>query len=270
MTPEEIAAAAAAEAAAAAQKKKEEDDLAAEAAAEAEKNKDKDKPTPSDNEAKLLKEVMKLKDDAKKAKDDAARAKADAARFEGIDPEKAKKALEAQAAAERTDLERKGEYDRIIAQVNEAHAAELKKRDDAIAAEKAEAAKLQKHINSLTIGNSFKGSKFINDSLTLSAAKAEVLYGEHFDIEDGQLVPYDKPRGVAERTRLVNGQGVNLAFEDAIAKIVAADPDFEKMKKSAQKPGANSSADQKPEDEETNDDEGGLSRIIVGLKGRTK
>jgi hypothetical protein len=199
---------------------------------------------PTDKEAALLKEVMKWK--AKAGETETAKTAAEVAAaaalklYEGIDPEVARKAIAAAKAAEVTELESKGEYTRILTQVNADHAKALETINSEKGVQDATIASLNDQINTLTIGNSFGNSAFVADKLVLSPAKAEVLYSAHFDVEGGKVIAYDKPRGAAERTPMVGAGGVPMTFEAAIEKIVSADLDFEKLKKSTLKPGAGS------------------------------
>lgn len=230
-------------------------------AAEKEKNK------PSDTEAKLLKELMEYKAKAKKAEEEKA---ATEAKFAGIDPEEAKKAMEAKAAAEKAELEKKGEYDRIVKQMAEQSEAKLKAKEEEANKAKSDAESLKQTINRLTIGNSFASSSAIQETV-LSPAKAEQLYGAHFDVEDGVVIAYDKPRGAAERTKLVDDKGQPVGFDVAIDKIIKADPDYERLKKSQMKPGANSKTQHAAGADEDRDEEpSGVDRIRAALASSKK
>jgi hypothetical protein len=98
-------------------------------------------------------------------------------------------------------------------------------------------------ITDLTIGRSFGDSPFVRDTLTLTPSKARVVYGSHFELKDGSIVAYDKPAGAAQRTVLVDSQGNNLPFDQAIEKIVKADPDHEHMVRSKVRTGSGSKSD---------------------------
>jgi hypothetical protein len=92
-----------------------------------------DKPT--DAEAKLLKEVMKLKEQAKLAND---KLKA----YDGIDPVKARElqkaqedaAVAAQEAERKRLLEEAGQFDAVKKQMVDQHTSEITKRDEAVKA----------------------------------------------------------------------------------------------------------------------------------------
>lgn len=251
--------------------------VAAEAAAAAEAAKNKD-PKISDAEAALLRDAMKHK---KKATD--AQAALDAANarlreFDGIDPAKIRELLAAQADAERAkaeadrvEAEKRGEYDRIVAQMKEQSEAQLsaKEAEKQTLAEQLAAA--QKRVDELTVGASFANSKFLADETVLTPAKARKLYDDHFDLVDGALVGYDKPRGSKDRTPLVDTSGSHLMFEAAIEKIVRGDPDFERIGRSKLKPGASSSnADVKTTNNGEKPASGvtGVNRIAAGLKAK--
>lgn len=243
MTEEEKAAAAAAEEAAkkardaeeAEAAKKAADEAAAKAKEGAGGSDDKVKAL-EDEKAKLLKEVMAFKERAKTAEEKTKQ-------YEGIDPEAARKALALAKDAETKALEEKGEYKRIIEQVNAENAKVVAEKEKLVLTKDEEIASLKAQINSLSIGNNFGSSKFIADELVLTPAKAEVLYGAHFEVEDGKVIAYDKPRGQKDRTPLVDAKGSTLGFDEAIKKIVSADPDFERIKRSSMKPGAGSETD---------------------------
>lgn len=190
-----------------------------------------EKPKPTDTEAKLLKEVMALKERERAAKE-ALKA------FEGLDPEAARKALEAAKAAEIKALEDKGEYSRIIEQVRA-------QSEEAVAAAKAEVAALQeqlegvqKSVERANFTSAFANSTFLRENVVLSGPKVEALYGNYFDTVDGQIVGYDKPRGEEARTPLVDATGAPLPFEAAIEKVLKADSEWERLAKSKLKSGA--------------------------------
>jgi hypothetical protein len=256
---DDAAAAAEAEAAAAAE---------AEAAAAAAAAGGDGKPKVSDAEAKLLKEVMQKKDALKTASDALTAANDKLKAFEGIDPVKVRELLAQQSAAENAQLEAKGEYERVKQRMAEEHATTLRGRDDLIAQLQAQLAGKDGTINELTVGQQFAHSKFITEESTMAPAKARKLFGEHFDMVDGKVTPYDKPRGEANRTTLVDQFGNSLPFEEAMRKIVEADPDRDSLLRSKVKPGANSDSKAKPVDAKINTAEtDSISKISAGLKG---
>jgi hypothetical protein len=247
------------------------DELAAATAAAAKAKADADAKAgkPSDEEAKLLKEVMDKKTKLEKAITDNAALQAQLKQFEGIDPEAIRKMLADQKFAEDKQLEAKGDFDRLKARMAEEHAKEVKSLKDENDELKAQSAKANSMIGDLTVGTEFGNSKFISEELTLTPSKTRVIYGDHFEIVDGKVVGYDKPRGNAQRTALVDQYGNNVSFDDAMRKIIEADPEKDHMLKSKVKAGADSDS-KKPKGGVKSQDStqtSGLSRISAGLKG---
>lgn len=224
---DEAAAAAAAEAEAAAAA------AAAEAAAKGNKT------DLTDGDAALLKDVMKLKEKSKNLQTELAQAKAALENFSGIDPVKARELVAAQEEAERKAAEARGEYDRLIKQMGDRHIEDKARLEAALQAERAGTKTLSQQIAELTVGAAFSTSKTM-EGLNLTPAKARIIYGSHFEFVDGKVVGYDKPTGASERTLLVNSAGEALAFDEALDKLVDADPDREHLRKSKAKQGAGS------------------------------
>lgn len=193
----------------------------------------------TDKEAALLKDVMKQKDAAKKAK---AELDAFKAQVGDLDLAKARELLAAQKDAETKALEEKGEYERVKQSMAEQHKAEVEALKAQIDALRGAKSADEQRINDLTVGTKFSQSQYIADELVLPPAKARTLYGQHFEIEDGKVVGYDKPRGAADRTVLVDAYGQSLGFEDAMRKIIESDPEKDHLIKSKAKQGAGSNS----------------------------
>lgn len=223
---------------------------------------------PSDEEARLLKENMKRKEELRKAAEEKAALEAKLKQFEGIDPEAVRKLLAEQKTAEEKQLEAKGDYERLKQRMAEEHSRETATLKAQIEALNAELGKTKGTINELSIGTQFGQSKFISEELTLTPAKARVIYADYFDLEDGKVVGYDKPRGAANRTALVDQYGNAVAFDEALRKIVEADPEKDHLLKSKMKPGAGSDS-KKPSGIPAKEagPVSAVSRIASGLKG---
>jgi predicted RNase H-like nuclease (RuvC/YqgF family) len=198
---------------------------------------DKDKNKPSDAEAKLIKEIMKLKE---KAKAEENRAKELEGRLSGIDLEAAKEALKKLEEQENNELERKGEYQRLLEKQKEAADNDRKALEEKLENERKERESLARAVDELTLGNAFANSRYIQDKLALTPSKTRALYASHFEIKDGQLVAYDKPKDVPNRTAIVDASGDHVNFDAAIEAIINSDPDKDYLIKSDQKAGAGS------------------------------
>lgn len=221
-------------------------DEAAKAAAEADAAKAAEKKTgPSDEEARLLKEVMDKKTKLTAASSRIAELEAAVKQFEGIDVDGVRKMLQDKQDDETRKLEEKGQWDSLKKQMVEGFGKERDELATKAAEAASEAAKLKAQIGDLTVGNAFQSSEFIKEDMTMPVGKARVLYGAHFEFSDGSVKAFDKPAGSAERNVLVDAKGDPLGFEDAIKKIVESDPDRDQLLKSKIKQGAGSKTIQK-------------------------
>jgi hypothetical protein len=226
---------------------------------------------PSDEEARLLKENMKRKEELRKAGEDKAALEAKLKQFDGIDPDAIRKLLDEQKTAESKQLEAKGDWERLKARMAEEHTREVGTIKQQLEALQAQLAKSNGTINDLSIGSKFGQSQFISEEMTLTPAKARVIYGDHFDLVDGEVVGYDKPRGSANRTAIVDGYGNAVAFDAAMAKIVESDSEKDHLLKSKIKSGAGSeskkSSGSQQQQSKSTEGMSSLSKIANGLAG---
>lgn len=195
---------------------------------------------PTDAEAKLLKEVMDKKARIKSQDGKISELESKLKQFEGIDPESIRNLLKEKQDEETRKLEEKGQWDSLKKQIVEAHTKELGTVGEKLTAAQSEVQRLQGVIAELTVGNAFASSQFIKEDLTMPVSKTRVLYGSHFEFQDGKVVAFDKPAGSADRTVLVDGKGDPLDFESALKKIVDSDPDRDQILRSKMKTGAGS------------------------------
>jgi hypothetical protein len=194
----------------------------------------------TDEEARLLREVMDKKDKLKNTQTALEQANARLKEFDGLDAKELRALVQAKKDAEVAQLEAKGQWDALKKQMVEQHTAELTRRDEQVTAANSQVAELQTQIAELTVGNAFGQSKFIADELTLSVAKARRIYGAHFEFKDGAVVAFDKPAGAKDRNVLVDAKGEPLGFEAALSKLVDGDPDKDTLIKSKLRAGAGS------------------------------
>ncbi len=229
----------------------------------------------SDKEAELLKEVMQKKDALKKAQELNDSLASKLKDFEGIDASAVRKLLADKEEAEKKQLEAKGDWERLKIRMAEEHGTEVTKLRSSIEELQSQLGKANSVINDLSIGNKFGQSTFISEKTTLTPSKARVIYGDHFDLVEGEIVAYDKPRNATNRTPIVNQYGSPVAFDEALKKIVEADPEKDHVLKSKVRTGADSgtgkggkgdqsgrSGDQSQSDQKPRD---GVSKIAAGL-----
>lgn len=218
---------------------------------------------PTDREAKLLKEVMTKKQAMKDLE-------TKLAAFGDVTPEQIQSLVDAENARkaeeadrEKATLEKRGEFDRVRDMMVQDHEKVLSTKDQELSELRDANTSLLKSLEDMTVGADFSNSQFIGEELLLTPSKARVIYGSHFEVKDGQVVGYDKPAGAKDRTTLVDGRGEPLAFEDAIKKLVDADPERDSLIRAKAKSGAGS---QKPEGGTPKTTvASGLDRITVGL-----
>lgn len=167
--------------------------------------------------------------------------------YEGIDASEAKRLLkekkdaeEAAAAAEKEKLEKENNWEALKKQMVEENDKVIKGLNDQITALKEELENNKKERETLFMNNKFEESKYIRENLVLSPNKTKVLYGSYFEVENGELVAYNSPKGSSNRVRLVDANGNNLEFDKAIEKIVGQDPDKNTLLKSKAHVGAGS------------------------------
>lgn len=221
----------------------------------------------------LLQELMGWKEKAKKsgkAADDANAALQAVQDVMGdLSIDEVKGLVDAKKESEKKALEDKGEYESIVSQMKEAHEGETKSLNDKIAELTEQLGVANKSIEDMTVGRQFSDSGFISKSSILPPRIARQQFGSHFELEDGEIVGYDKPRGQSNRTRLVGSSGDNLGFEDAIAKLYQSHPDAKDLLRSKAKPGSDSNTTQDNSTEkksDSSDSPKGLNRIRAGLE----
>jgi len=226
----------------------------------------------SDSEARLLKDMMKSKNRAKAAEEEAGSLKqqleALTESLGGKSPEDIAALLSAEQESERKKLEEKGEYNRIVDQMAEENKSIVDDLNVTIDQQKTEIVSLHAQIEELTVGRAFSDSQFVSDDLTLPMSITRKEFGTHFELVDGQVVGFDKPRGSSDRTPLVDNQGANLSFDQAIARLVKGHPEATRLLRSKAKPGAKSTSQEKPGMKSDQSAVSGQSRIERALNGK--
>lgn len=247
---------------------KSEDDKATKSESDSDdKSSDGDKDDSYEREkATLLADVMKKKKRIANLTEELQGLQERAKAWEGIDVDDVRKLMKERQDAETAKLEAKGEWDKLKAQMNDHHAKELDGLRSAMSQKDEEVNALRSTVEKLTLGHAFDSSKFINGELSLTTSKARLVYGSHFDIEDGKVVGYDKPRGESGRVQLVDGSGNPLQFEAALRKIVDSDPDRDNLLLSKMRAGAASKTEGRSTPKDNKPKAKGLQRIQGALE----
>lgn len=225
---------------------------------------------PSEAEAKLLKEVMNKKTRIKALEDELNGMKSSLERFSGIDPDQVAALLKEKEEAERSKLESKGEWEKLKERMAAEHAKEKQALAEELKAERERMSAVNQTIERLTIGHNFDNAAYIVKETVLTPRKARQIYGAHFDVDaNGDVVGYDKPRGEPGRSQLIGSDGNPLSFDDALKRLVDADPDRDEILRSKRKPGAGSDTDKgKPADIKR--PMSAVDKIKLGLESRKR
>lgn len=200
---------------------------------------------------------------------DLAAAQAAAAKFDGIDPEvakaNAKKVADAEAAARKAETEKaqaEGNFERLRELQNEEHQAQLTAAQTERDNERTRAAQAAADAVAARREAAFAKSKFFATETILTADRAERLYGDYVEIENGVAVVYDAPKTAAKRAVVMDTKGKPLSFDDAMKKVFENEPDKDSFLKSKVKPGAGSTTqDGKVKDVPTDR----ISKLSAGL-----
>lgn len=96
----------------------------------------------------------------------------------------------------------------------------------------------QNQVIQLNVGTAFASSAFVSNETVLTPSKAKRIYEDHFDVADGRMTGFDQPRGTPGRKPLVDAAGRPLPFDEALRRIIEADPDRDSILRSKAKPGS--------------------------------
>lgn len=199
----------------------------------------------NDETAKLLKDVMKWKDRAKNTENANSELSKTLDKINSVlgdeySIEDIEKIISDKKASEVKELEKKGEYDRIVQTMKEENDKKISTIESKNSETQVKLDEALQQLDKLTVGRAFSDSKFIKENSVLPASIARNEFGDHFEHEDGKIVAYDKPKGAKERTPLVDSQGNNKSFEDAIAHLYNSHPEKDNLLRSKRKPGSSS------------------------------
>jgi hypothetical protein len=170
-----------------------------------------------------------------------------------------------QKKREEDELRKKGDFDALKQRMADEHQKELGAQEGRLKELQSLVDGLQGQVAGMTLRSSFAASRFVSDETLLSPAKAQKVFGDHFEIEEGEVVGYDAPRGAPRRTRLVDGRGNPLAFDEALKRVVEADPDRDTVLRAKQKPGSGQGDAGARAPAHQASDQRGIDRIRSGL-----
>jgi len=158
--------------------------------------------------------ISRLNDEAKTHREAKEAAETKLKAFEGIDPAKAKDALEKVGKIDQKQLIDAGEVDRVRASITEQYDSKLKEKDTQIA-------ELSGTLNTTLLKTAFQGSKFVADKLAIPPDIAQSFFGGRFKTEGAKVIPLD-----ANGNPMLShkNMGENADFDEAIELMVTAYP----------------------------------------------
>jgi len=137
--------------------------------------------------------------------------------FEGLDPTKAREALDTLGKIDQKKLIDAGEVDKVRAQIGGEWQAKVDEANKATELANARA-------DSYLIDNAFKGSKFIGDKLTIPADMVQATFGKNFKVEEGKIVAYDaNGNKLASKNRAGEFANVDEALEQFVEGYASKD-----------------------------------------------
>jgi hypothetical protein len=136
-------------------------------------------------------------------------------------------------------LKEKGKVDieAVKKSISDAYEAKLTTAGQTIAAK-------DNTIVDLMVGSQFNSSEFITKKLVIPPDMARAKFGQHFKIENGQVVAYMGEHPITSRDR----PGQNATFDEAMAEIVGAYPYKEQILRGANASGGGAGGGGGPQD----------------------
>lgn len=143
------------------------------------------------------------------------------AAFGDLDPEKARKGIEALANLDAKKLIDAGKVDELFA---ERSASATKAWEEKLAAKDAEVKAEQARVHKLIVGNRFATSKVIPEKTVIPGSVAEKVFGDYFKVEGESAVGYINGKPIYSRTK----PGELADFEEAIGIVIESLPEADR------------------------------------------
>lgn len=130
--------------------------------------------------------------------------------FEGLDPEKARSAIEMVGKLDQKKLIDAGEVDKVRQEVAGQYQTQL---DEA----KKSNGELQGTIDTMKLDMAFQGSEFVRDRIAVPSDMFRSAFGKNFKVEDGKIVPYYNDGNVVYSKKRISEVA---SFDEALELIV--------------------------------------------------
>jgi len=129
--------------------------------------------------------ITRLNGEAKEFRIAKEKAEEQLQKFAGLDPDKAKAAIETVDKLDKKRLIDSGEVDKLQNQIKEQFTTQLNEKDSALST-------LQSRLDNMVVGDVFKSSEFVRDGIAVPRDMFEATFRNNFKIEDGKVVAYGK------------------------------------------------------------------------------
>jgi len=158
--------------------------------------------------------ISRLNGEAKQHRTAKEAAEAKLRNYEGLDPVKAREAIETMSKIEAKKLIDAGEVDKVRDQISTAFQAQIGEKDKAIGT-------LQGRLNGLILDAAFNGSAFIRDNIAVPADLFRDGFSKFFKVENEKVTPIGR-----DGNPLYSKQraGELADFDEAVAMLVDTHP----------------------------------------------
>lgn len=139
--------------------------------------------------------------------------------FEGIDPDKARTALETVSKLDAKELIAAGKVDEVKAEITKSFSEKLAEKDKVIG-------ELTDRYNNMVIDNIFANSEFIRNEVAVPTDMFKALYRHNFKVENGQPVVYDNK---GDRMWSKEHEGEYATPEEGLRILAMAHPNHDSI-----------------------------------------
>ena len=170
----------------------------------------------SDGQEMIVKSdtLSSLRNEAKTHRTEKEQLQAKMKDYEGLDPKKAREALEIASKLEQKQLIDAGKVDEVRNQITSQYTAQLSEKDKMVQG-------LQGKIEQLLVNNVFANSEFVRNNLAIPRDMFEAYFRSNFKVENDQVVAYDR---AGNRLMSKKAIGEFAGPEEALEILVEAHP----------------------------------------------
>lgn len=147
--------------------------------------------------------------------------------FDGLEPEKAREALEKLGNIDAKKLIDAGEVEKVKGEIAKSYQAQIDELTGKLNTATSQTADLRREY-------AFAGSKFVADKVAIPLPFLQKTYGSSFKDEDGRLVGYD---GNGQKIYSRANPGEVADFDEALELLISSDPYKDHILKATTQPG---------------------------------